>query len=55
MKEKNLTGKGKYTTKAVNQPLKLVQKLKDNNCKVNYNYNTQLKDTYKDVKYDTKI
>ena len=42
MKEKNLTkGKGKYIVKILYQPLKLLQRLKDKNCKINYNYNKQ--------------
>ena len=39
---KNPTGKGKYIIKAVDQPLnKLLRRLKDKNCKINYNYNKQ--------------
>ena len=52
-KKKDLTGKGKYMVKAVDQPLKkLAWKLKDKSSKINYNYrDTQNK---KDVKCDIK-
>lgn len=38
--------------KKIDQPLKLVQNLKDKNCKINYNYNKQLKDRHEDVMYN---
>ena len=40
--------------KKIDQPLKLVQNLKDKNCKINYNYNKQLKDRHEDVMYTYK-
>ena len=30
------------------------ERLKNKNCKINYNYNKQLKNKHKDVKYDIK-
>ena len=54
MKGKSLTHKGKYILKAVDQPLKPVQGIKDKNCNINYIHNKQLCHTHKDVKYDTK-
>ena len=46
--KKNLTGKGKYMAKAVDQPLKKsAWRLKDKSSKINHNYNKQLRDTHK--------
>ena len=38
----------------MDQPLKLVRRLQDKNCKINYNYNKQLRNIHKDVKYEPK-
>ena len=38
----------------MDQPLKLVKRLKDKNCRINYNYDKQLRDRHEDVKYDIK-
>lgn len=44
MREKHLTDKGKHITKVVDQPCKkLVVRLKDNNSKINYIYNYELR------------
>ena len=45
--EKNLTDKCQYIGNSTDKPLKLVSRLKDKNCKINYNCNQQLKDTHK--------
>ena len=45
--KKNLTGKGKYIGKAVEQPLKKLwsMKAKDKSSKTKYNHNKYLRDT----------
>ena len=41
--------------KAIDQPLKkLVWRLDDKGCRLKYNYNEQLKDIQKDLKYNVK-
>lgn len=46
-------GKGKYIVKAVDQPLKLPERLIYKNHKINSN--KQIKERHEDVKYDTKM
>ena len=44
-KRKNLSGRGKYTIKAVDQPLKKASmKLKDKHITINHNYSKYLRE-----------
>lgn len=55
MKGKILLGKVSiYQRQWTNHLNKLIQILKDKNYKMNYNYDKQLRNTHKDVKYDHK-
>ena len=51
MKEKEITGKGKYTVRRVDQQfIEGGLRLKDKSCKIDYDYNNQIREYNKQNK-----